>query len=120
MAELTLITAVQCDIKVYKGDTTGPIITVTKNGDGTPWDLSAAEIKMEIRPAAGQDPVDTFSTEGDTPDITVSGEDHNIITIKGWERLPAGANQYDLQITDGADVITVLYGKITVTTDITA
>lgn len=98
------------DLDLYRGDTYGFEVKVF-DGDGKPVDLSGATVDMDIRPAH-YDPV--------SPDIQVA---KNSIKLHfpaaltrdaGWTRA-----DYDLRLLLGDAVITLLYGKVMLTRDVT-
>lgn len=119
MAEvISLITAKNYDIDVYKGDTTKMVLQFINTSDQTPQSQAGAAFKIEVRSTPTGSVVDTFSTADS--DIVISGVDNNLVTIGGWEDLAVGEYHYDLQRTLGGEVRTWLYGKVRVTQDITA
>jgi hypothetical protein len=114
-----LVVAKEVNISIYQRDTTGLRGTTTIRATGVAKDLSTAVLVMEVRKATDNTLVDTFSTT--STDITISGTGNNIFTIKGFSRLPylAEGYVYDLENTQGGNVVTYMYGTISVKKDIT-
>ena len=113
--KITLKTRVEYDIEIYRNDT-GVLELEYTNDDGTPIDLTGVEFEMQVKSAIDGSVLDTFSTT--STDITVAA---NIVTVAGFERLTAQANDpvYDLQRTDGDEVTTDLKGLILIEKDVT-
>lgn len=99
------------NISIYRGDTYAFDISIVSD-DGSPLDLTGAAVAMAIAPKGDYVP---FS-----PDIDVEG---NVITITIQPHHTQGATwrsaEYDVQITQGNAVTTVLRGRIDMTQDIT-
>lgn len=115
---ISLITAKNYDIAVYKGDTTKLVLQFLNTEDSTAQSQAGAAFKIEIRSTPTGSVVDTFSTTDG--DIVISGADNNIVTVGGWEDLAVGEYHFDLQRTLAGEVRTWLYGLVKVSQDITA
>jgi UDP-N-acetylglucosamine enolpyruvyl transferase len=113
-----LVTAATHNFLVYEGDTTTATLTFTETVGAAAISMAGTTIVMEIKSRISDtDVVETFSTT--SADIVISGDDDNVLTISGWERLTKGRYVYDLEVTRGSSVTTFLKGKITVTQDVT-
>lgn len=99
------------NLTLYRGDTHSFTIEVSDDMDN-PLDLTGSQVAMVIEPKGNHS---SFS-----PDIEVVG---NIITITVQPHHTQGAMwrsaDYDVQITQGDVVTTVLRGRIDMTQDIT-
>lgn len=99
------------NLSIYRGDTYAFDISIVSN-DGSPLDLTGSQVAMLIAPKGDYVP---FS-----PDIDVRS---NVITITIQPHHTQGATwrsaEYDVQITQGNAVTTVLRGRIDMTQDIT-
>lgn len=117
--QVSLVKAVNMDIKVYVEDTTKMAITASNTDDAAPVDLSTAVIKIEIKTDPAGSPVVTLSTANGK--IIISGAGNNIITIAGWETLAYSAIPYvyDMQVTRGVSVETWLNGQVITINDVT-
>lgn len=99
------------NLSIYRGDTYAFDISIVSD-DGSPLDLTGSQVAMLIAPKGDYVP---FS-----PDIDVAG---NVITITIQPHHTQGAAwrsaEYDVQITQGNAVTTVLRGRIDMTWDVT-
>ncbi|MDO4897056.1 MAG: hypothetical protein Q3971_06810 [Moraxella sp.] len=99
------------NLTLYRGDSHTFVIEVSDEA-GSPLDLTGSQVNMTIAPKGGYDP---FS-----PDIGLQG---STITIDIKPHHTQGAlwrsADYDVQITQGEIVTTVLRGRIDMTKDIT-
>lgn len=99
------------NLSIYRGDTYTFDISIVSD-DGSPLDLTGSAVAMTIAPKGDYVP---FS-----PDIDVQV---NVITITIQPHHTQGAKwrsaEYDVQITQGDTVTTVLRGLINMTWDIT-
>lgn len=99
------------NLSIYRGDTYTFDISIASD-DGSPLDLTGSVVAMLIAPKGDYVP---FS-----PDIDVQG---NVITITIQPHHTQGAKwrsaEYDVQITQGDTVTTVLRGRIDMTWDVT-
>lgn len=100
----------------YRGDTFSFIIK-PKDGNGDPYPLAGFSALMKIADKRGSGAVQKSAT------ATINAVD-NIVTCTippsiGRELTTANAWVYDVQISDGSSIFTLLNGTITVTDDIT-
>lgn len=99
------------NLSIYRGDTYSFEVNAVDEM-GSPLDLTGSVVAMLIAPKGDYAP---FS-----PDIDVEG---NVITITIQPHHTQGATwrsaEYDVQITQGEIVTTVLRGRIDMTQDIT-
>lgn len=103
------------DLAVYRGDTGGFRVTVT-DADGLPVDVSTRTWLSQIRATADSaDPPMAVLTitpvAGDTASIDVTLDAANSAKLKGT------TGGWDLQMSDGANITTLLAGKVLITPD---
>lgn len=115
---ISLVTAKNYNIAVYKGDTTKLVLQFINTEDSTPQSQAGAAFKVQVRSGSATGSVaQEFSTSDG--DIVISGADNSIVTIGGWEDLAVGEFWYDLQRTLSGEVRTYLTGKVIVSQDVT-
>jgi len=101
------------DIKITKGDTFDMSFSVDLNA--ATYTLTGKQLDMEVKKFDGT-VVKTLSSAGDTPAITISEDTFNIKTSAFTDQETL---KYDIQLTSGTDVFTIMKGKIIVEEDIT-
>lgn len=110
------------DLKVYRNDTTGMIITFLDD-DAAPIDKSGSQFDMTVRDT--EDAVTTIvllSSAGGSPKITIGGTGNSVVTIKGLDAIPWSATPpvYDFQeIPSVGERLTHLKGNVIVEKDVT-
>lgn len=113
MSTFTLSEPVSADLVIYRGDSGGFRVTVTAD-DGTPIDVSTASWLCQIRPAPDAGPPFALAvtpTVGDPSSVDV------FLSADTSERL-RGNGRWDLQMSVGDAVATLLAGTVRVTKDI--
>jgi len=98
----------EVDIIVTKGDT--PDISFSVDLNAATYDLTGKQLDMKIKKLDGT-VVKTLSSAGVSPAITISTDTFNIKTTAFTEE---GVFKYDLQLTSGTDVYTMMKGKLIV------
>jgi hypothetical protein len=106
-------------LRLYQGDSY--VNTVNVSDQGQPANLTGwtatAQIRTDVAELAPGPPTATFTT-------TIDPVDHNIIHLRldpvTAANLPDGPLVWDLQVTDGVDVFTLLRGPVYVGKQITA
>jgi hypothetical protein len=103
------------DISVYRGDSGSFRITVSEDVVGTPIDISAATWDADIRIKA-IDPLTISNFEI----VPVSGDTSSVDVVLSPENseLLSATCVYDIEMTLGGEVKTLIYGTITVTQDV--
>jgi hypothetical protein len=101
------------DIRITKGDTFDMSFSVDLNA--VTYSLTGKQLDMKVKKFDGT-VVKTLSTAGDSPAITISEDTFNVKTTAFEERETL---KYDVQLTSGTDVFTIMRGKIIVEEDIT-
>jgi hypothetical protein len=102
------------DICIYRGDSGRMRVTV-KEPDGTPIDVSAATWDCDIRinpdDAAVVLSIEVVPVPGvpESVDLILHAEDSALLDEDGW---------WDLEMTLGDSVHTLLYGKVELTKDV--
>jgi hypothetical protein len=87
-----------------------------RKSDGTPIDLSAATVLIQVRRRSGATP--DISMTG-SPDITISGAGNETVNVFKTIDIPAGKYYWDLQVTFSSGAIrTFLGGSFDVVDDI--
>jgi len=121
--------AVRQDLTIRRGDDWGDEVTLTfLNGDGTPMDITGAEIWFSIRDAAVRDPLATDATHPPIVQITspavvggpggilpvdaAAGTARPSLTPEQTKLLVQKRYSYDVQIRPGVGALT---GKIKTT-----
>jgi hypothetical protein len=102
------------DIILIKGDT--PDMSFSVDLNAASYDLTGKQLDMKVKKPDGT-VVKTLSSAGVSPAITISTATFNIKTTAFDE---AGTFKYDVQLTSGTDVYTIMQGKIYVKTDQTS
>lgn len=114
-AVVILSAPTKVDLAVYRGDTGQFRITVTDTV-GAPVDLSGSTWDGDIRVKATDPTALTSFTitpvAGDTSSIDV------ILSSAESEMLTAGTLVYDIEMRKVGSVVTLIYGNITVTQDV--
>lgn len=100
------VQAAEVDIVVVKGDTPDVSFSVDLNGDA--YTLTGKQLDMKIKKFDGT-VVKTLSSVGASPAITISSDTFNIKTTAFTE---SGTFKYDMQVTLGTDIYTIMVGKI--------
>jgi hypothetical protein len=95
---------------VTRGDTV-PEVDFNLTLDGSPWTVDSAVAQVRSGPTRGSTLVLTLTDVVATGKVTIGG---NQLT----STLP-GDYFWDLEVTDGTDVTTIVAGKFTVLNDIT-
>lgn len=101
------------DIRVTKGDTFNISFRVDLNGVSYP--LTGKKIDMTIKKIDGT-AVKTLSSEGPGAAIAIIADSYNINTVGFAE---CDTLKYDVQLTEGIDILTIQKGKIIVEDEIT-
>lgn len=105
----------ELDLCVYRGDTGRFRIEVTEADLVTPIDITAATWDADIRRSADSELVGSFDVvpvEGTVNAVDV------ILNAELSELLNEPPYVYDVEMTIGTEVITLLYGDLTVTKDV--
>jgi hypothetical protein len=79
------------------------------------YDMTGMQLDMKIKNKKGT-AIKTLSSAGTSPAITISTTTFNISTTPFSD---AGVYDYDIQLTDGTDIMTIMFGKINVENQIT-
>jgi hypothetical protein len=107
---------------MYQGDTRSWNFAL-EDPDGNPIDVSNAVITMTIKRQRGGNVPLIWSGSTTSGDITVGGNDNNVVSIiipaSESEDFPGGSLVYDVEFTEGAVNITYLTGTITVSVEVT-
>jgi hypothetical protein len=74
------------------------------------YDMTGMQLDMQVRKTNG-DLVRSFTSSGGTPAITIATTTFNIYST-GFTR--AFTYNYDVQLTDGADIMTIMKGRVIV------
>lgn len=98
----------EVDIIVTKGDT--PDVSFSVDLNAATYDMTGKQLDMKIKKLDGT-VVKTLSSAGASPAITISTDTFNIKTTAFTD---AGVFKYDMQVTSGTDVYTIMKGKILV------
>lgn len=101
------------DIKITKGDTFDMSFSVDLNA--ATYTLTGKQLDMKVKKFDGT-VVKTLSSAGADPAITIDADTFNIKTTGFDDRETL---KYDVQLTSGTDVFTIMRGKIIVEEDIT-
>ena len=101
------------DIVVTEGDTLDMSWTVYLND--VAYDMSGMQLDMDIKTKYGT-VLDSFSSAGGSPEITISTTSLNITAIIS---LSTGVYRYDIQLTDGTNIKTIRKGNFIVQNQIT-
>ena len=110
-----------------RGDTwKARVVGILTNTD-TEAAVAIASARMQVRKSGNKAVIHEWTTEGDTPNLTISGAGGNTLTAGIVEpsvtaTWPPGTHVYDLEITlDDADstVVTVPEGKFPIKADVT-
>lgn len=104
------------NISIYKGDTYTHEVSI-KDSSNTAIDISGRTYLAQVRrTASSTDVVLTFTS-------TVTDAEGGVLqlslTSDQTSNLQSGNYTYDLQETNGSNVLTLMYGSITVTGDVT-
>ena len=102
------VKADEVNIIVIKGDT--PDISFSVDLNAATYDLTGKQLDMKVKKFDGT-VVKTLSSVGASPAITISADTFNIKTTAFSD---AGTFKYDIQITSGTDIYTIMTGKIIV------
>jgi hypothetical protein len=106
----------QYNIQMWKNDTWNNTFTLLK--DTTPIDLTGSVVEIQIRKQANSS--DALATLTIGNGITVSGTNHNIITVAYNVNIDAGSYVYDMAIefSDGTEK-TYIWGIFIIYEDVT-
>ena len=114
LGEICLTDPDLLDLCVYRGDT-GRFQVDVVNADGTPANISGATWDADIRPSADDTLVMASMTVAPVAGLPGSV----IVTLSATDSASLeGDGVYDLQMTLGGNVETLLRGKVTVTEDV--
>jgi hypothetical protein len=112
---------------IRRGDTwPGRIIAILTDTDtGDPVTIASA--RMQVRAAGNRGIIHEWTTAGDAPNLTISGDGSNTLTAATvapavTESWPVGVHVYDLELTLGdsaATRITVPDGRFPIAADVT-
>lgn len=104
-------------IKIWRNNTWSQTFAIF---DGTtPIDLSGSTIVIQVRTSA-EAPEATLTLSTTSSTITITGDDHNQITLNKKVDIPAGNYVYDIDITfPSMDSKTYVWGTFYVQEDIT-
>lgn len=103
------------NIKLTKGNTWETQFTVFK--DSVPVNLSAAEVRIQIRRKATSTSAEVTITEADG--ITVGGVSNNVITVSRRVNIAAGDYVWDLLVINAGIYKTYVGGKFQVVEEVT-
>jgi hypothetical protein len=106
MSTIYNVQAAEVDIIVIKGDT--PDISFSVDLNAAAYVLTGKQLDMKIKKFDGT-VVKTLSSVGASPAITISSDTFNIKTTAFAE---TGTFKYDLQVTSGTDIYTIMNGKL--------
>ena len=112
---ITFSAPLDITLRIYRGDTGRFRITVTEV-DGTPFDLSAATWDCDIRSTA-----DGTTVVANLTPTPVSGDTSSmdfVLTAAESAKLVDAAYVYDVQMTLGIEVQTLIAGMVLVTKDV--
>jgi hypothetical protein len=98
----------------YRGDTAEFVIRPKVGSTGQPFELTGYDAAFTIATARGISGSSASAVVNETADIVTC-----TITPTVGRLLPAGTYVYDVQITNGVQIYTLLTGNITVTNDVT-
>lgn len=101
------------NIIATKGDTIDISFAVYNNG--VAYDMTGMVLDMIIKELDGVT-YRTLASDGTSPAITISTSIFNITTTAFTA---AGRYKYDVQVTDGTDIITIQKGNIFITEEVT-
>lgn len=111
---LTLSKPLDVDLFVYRGDTGAFRITVA-NADGSPHPVNDATWDADIRTAEDAPTVITSMIVSPTPGDTSSVDVALTAAMSGLINVPA---RYDVEMTQGGVVTTLIAGNVVVTKDV--
>ena len=103
------------NIKLWKGNTWLNTFKVFK--DNVPVNLSAAEVRIQLRKKPTSTTAEVTLTESDG--ITVDGVSNNEITVSKRINIAAGDYYWDLLVINAGVYTTYLWGKFEITEEIT-
>jgi hypothetical protein len=112
MAQINCIKGSNQDILYYQNDVFDDSLVITDD-DGNPENLAGKALLMQVKYYRSDE---TSLAELTEDDISVSGDDDNILTFSGEYDIESGVYYYDLRNTD--DKETILYGQFIVTGDV--
>jgi len=101
------------DLIFTKGDTVNMTFSVTLNA--AVYNMNGMQMDIHIKTSNGTI-IKDWSSAGDSPAIIISSDTFTIYTT-GFTA--AGSFKYDVQITDGADVSTIMVGNVIVNKEYT-
>lgn len=103
------------NIKLWKGNTWAEVFALFK--DSVPINLSAAEVRIQLRRKPTSPTADVTLTEADG--ITVGGANNNEITVSKRINIAAGTYYWDLLTINAGVYKTYLWGEFIVYEEIT-
>ena len=103
------------NIKLWKGNTWQNVFKVFK--DNVPVNLSAAEVRIQLRRKPTSTTAEVTLTE--TDGITVGGVSSNEITVSKRINIAAGDYYWDLLVINAGVYTTYLWGSFELTEEIT-
>lgn len=101
------------NIYITEGDTREMAYSAYLNG--VLYDLTGMQLDMDILDCSSRLNYRSLSSAGVSPKITISTTSFYI----QFDAFTAGKYTYDIQLTNGTDIMTILKGKIIVTNQIT-
>lgn len=108
------------DLVFTKGDTIDMTLNVQLYNETTEewedFDMTGMQLDLDVRKCNG-DLIRSFSSAGGTPEITVAT---SMFTIYDTAFTRSGKYKYDLQVTDGGDISTVMKGNVFIQREHTA
>ena len=106
------VQAAQVDIIVTEGDTINMTFSVTEND--VAYDMTGMTIEIDVRKNNGT-LIRTFSTTVASVVITV--DQFTIVSVTPFST--AGRYKYDVQVTDGTEILTIMKGNFIVQREVT-
>ena len=106
------VQAAQEDIIITEGDTPNMTYSITENG--VAYDMTGMLIEIDVRKNNGT-LIRTFSTTAASVVITV--DQFTIVSVTPCDT--AGRYKYDVQVTDGTEILTIMKGNFIVQREVT-
>lgn len=105
----------RANITVVEGDTLDMTFDVEMNNE--PYDMTGMQLDMHVREEETGTLVRALSTTGLTPELTISTS--SFIIESGAAFTEEAIYDFDVQVTDGASIFTIMMGKLYVVKEIT-
>ena len=105
----------RANITVVEGDTINMTFGVELNGEA--YDMTGMQLDMQIRNETTDALVRSLSSAGASPELTISTTSFIIDTATAFTE--EAVYDYDVQLTDGDDISTIMKGKLYVVKEIT-